>query len=119
VVSGPAGYSRACEPTPTTVYAAGGRLIPFNSNSPIGSTFTAFSTFINTRGRTSGAAWTLVCAARRQPLGAANVNWCCLAISTNFGISGASGEIALLTSMKKCEAASGEVMVIISPPPWP
>jgi hypothetical protein len=36
--------------TPTTLYAARGRLIPFNSNSPTGSTFTAFSTFINTRG---------------------------------------------------------------------
>ena len=35
---------------PTTLYAARGRLIPFNSNSPTGSTFTAFSTFINTRG---------------------------------------------------------------------
>ena len=34
---------------PTTLYAAKGRLIPFNSNSPTGSTFTAFSTFINTR----------------------------------------------------------------------
>ena len=34
----------------TTLYAARGRLIPFNSNSPTGSTFTAFSTFINTRG---------------------------------------------------------------------
>jgi hypothetical protein len=31
------------------LYAAIGRLIPFNSNSPTGSTFTAFSTFINTR----------------------------------------------------------------------
>jgi hypothetical protein len=27
-----------------------GRLIPFNSNSPTGSTFTAFSTFVSTRG---------------------------------------------------------------------
>ena len=35
---------------PTTLYAASGRLIPFNSNSPTGSTFTAFSTFISTRG---------------------------------------------------------------------
>ena len=35
---------------PTTLYAARGRLIPFNSNSPTGSTSTAFSTFINTRG---------------------------------------------------------------------
>ena len=34
----------------TTLYAARGRLIPFNSNSPTGSTVTAFSTFINTRG---------------------------------------------------------------------
>jgi hypothetical protein len=33
-----------------TLYAANGRLIPFNSNSPTGSTFTAFSTFISTRG---------------------------------------------------------------------
>ena len=33
-----------------TLYAAKGRLIPFNSNSPTGSTFTEFSTFINTRG---------------------------------------------------------------------
>ena len=48
--SGLAVYSRAGEPTPTTLYAAKGRLIPFNSKSLIGSTFTAFSTFINTRG---------------------------------------------------------------------
>ena len=34
----------------STLYAASGRLIPFNSNSPTVSTFTAFSTFINTRG---------------------------------------------------------------------
>ena len=34
----------------TTLYAARGRLIPFNSNSPTGSTRTALSTFINTRG---------------------------------------------------------------------
>ena len=33
----------------STLYAAKGRLIPFNSNSPTGSTFTAFSTFISTR----------------------------------------------------------------------
>ena len=33
-----------------TLYAASGRLIPFNSNSPAGSTGTAFSTFINTGG---------------------------------------------------------------------
>ena len=33
---------------PTTLYAARGRLIPFNSNSPTGSTFTAFSTFVST-----------------------------------------------------------------------
>jgi len=40
-----------CYPTaPTTLYAASGRLIPFNSNSPTGSTFTAFSTFVSTRG---------------------------------------------------------------------
>ena len=38
------------ETAPRTLYAASGRLIPFNSNSPTGSTFTAFSTFINTRG---------------------------------------------------------------------
>ena len=36
--------------TASTLYAAIGRLIPFNSNSPTGSTFTAFSTFIKTRG---------------------------------------------------------------------
>ena len=35
---------------PTTLYAARGRLIPFNSNSPTGSTVTAFSTFVSTRG---------------------------------------------------------------------
>ena len=35
---------------PTTLYAARGRLIPFNSNSPTGSTFTAFSTFVSTQG---------------------------------------------------------------------
>ena len=34
----------------TTLYAARGRLIPFNTNSPTGSTVTALSTFINTRG---------------------------------------------------------------------
>ena len=34
----------------TTLYAARSRLIPFNSNSPTGSTLTAFSTFISTRG---------------------------------------------------------------------
>ena len=34
----------------STLYAAKGRLIPFNSNSPTGSTCTAFSTFTNTRG---------------------------------------------------------------------
>jgi hypothetical protein len=38
------------ETAPTTLYAARGRLIPFNSNSPTGSTFTAFSTFIKTLG---------------------------------------------------------------------
>jgi hypothetical protein len=32
-----------------TLYAASGRLIPFNSNSPTGSTVTAFSTFVSTR----------------------------------------------------------------------
>ena len=35
---------------PITSYAAMGRLIPFNSNSPTGSTLTAFSTFVRTRG---------------------------------------------------------------------
>src|SRR5262249_29302013 len=34
----------------TTLYAARGRLIPFSTNSPTGSTFTAFSTFVSTRG---------------------------------------------------------------------
>ena len=34
----------------STLYAARGRRIPFSANSPTGSTFTAFSTFINTRG---------------------------------------------------------------------
>ena len=34
----------------TTLYAASGRLIPFNSNWPTGSTLTAFSTFVSTRG---------------------------------------------------------------------
>jgi len=33
-----------------TLYAARGRLIPFNSNSSTGSTLTVFSTFISTRG---------------------------------------------------------------------
>jgi hypothetical protein len=33
-----------------TLYAASGRLIPFNSNSPTGLTFTALSTFVSTRG---------------------------------------------------------------------
>jgi hypothetical protein len=43
--------SQAVEATaPTTLYAASGRLIPFNSNSPTGSTFTASSTAISTRG---------------------------------------------------------------------
>ena len=36
--------------TPTTLYAANGRLIPLSANSPTGSTFTAFSTFVSTRG---------------------------------------------------------------------
>ena len=40
----------AYETAAMTLYAARGRLIPFNSNSPTGSTFTAFSTFISTRG---------------------------------------------------------------------
>jgi hypothetical protein len=35
---------------PITLYAARGRLIPFNSNSPTGSTCTAFSTFVSTLG---------------------------------------------------------------------
>ena len=47
--------------TPTTLYAASGRLIPFNSNSPTGSTFTASSTFIRTRGLMR------ICPGRRQP----------------------------------------------------
>src|SRR5262249_776855 len=34
----------------STLYAARGRLMPFNSNSPTGSTFTTFSTFVSTRG---------------------------------------------------------------------
>ena len=34
----------------STLHAASGRLIPFNSNSPTGATFTAFSTFISTLG---------------------------------------------------------------------
>ena len=38
------------ETAPTTLYAARGRLIPFNSNSPTGSTVTACSTFVSTRG---------------------------------------------------------------------
>jgi hypothetical protein len=38
----------SCDWAATTLYAARGRRIPFNSNSPTGSTFTAFSTFINT-----------------------------------------------------------------------
>ena len=37
-------YSPAGEPTPTTLNAARGRLIPFKSNSPTGSTLTALST---------------------------------------------------------------------------
>jgi hypothetical protein len=49
-ILGPAVYSPAGEPSPTTLYAARGRLIPFNSNSPTGSTVTAFSTFVSTRG---------------------------------------------------------------------
>jgi hypothetical protein len=35
---------------PRTLYAARGRLVPFNANSLTGSTFTAFSTFVSTRG---------------------------------------------------------------------
>ena len=34
----------------TTLYAASGRLIPFSTNSPTGSTFTTSSTFVSTRG---------------------------------------------------------------------
>jgi hypothetical protein len=34
----------------TSLYAARGRRIPFNSNSPTGSTFMASSTFVSTRG---------------------------------------------------------------------
>ncbi len=34
----------------STLYAARGRRMPLSVNSPTGSTFTAFSTFINTRG---------------------------------------------------------------------
>ncbi len=37
-------------PAVTTLYAARGRLIPFNANSPTGSTCTVFSTFVSTRG---------------------------------------------------------------------
>jgi hypothetical protein len=43
-------WQRYCETAPSTLYAARGRLIPFNSNSPTGSTFTAFSTFVSTLG---------------------------------------------------------------------
>ena len=46
-----------------------------------------------------------VCAAR-QPERAANVTSCCLATSINFAISGASGEIARRTAVKKREGAS-------------
>ena len=41
----------------TTLYAARGRLIPFNSNSPTGSTFTAFSTFVSTRATDQDLPW--------------------------------------------------------------
>ena len=34
----------------TTLYAAKGRRIPLSANSPTGSTVTAFSTFVSTRG---------------------------------------------------------------------
>ena len=34
----------------TTLYAARDRLIPFSANSPTGSTVTACSTFVSTRG---------------------------------------------------------------------
>jgi hypothetical protein len=40
----------AYEAAAITLYAARGRLIPFSANSPTGSTFTAFSTFVSTRG---------------------------------------------------------------------
>ena len=40
----------AYEAAAITLYAARGRLIPFNSNSPTRSTFTTFSTFASTRG---------------------------------------------------------------------
>ena len=43
-------YSISRRTEPATLYAARGRLIPFNSNSLTGSTFTAFSTFVSTRG---------------------------------------------------------------------
>ena len=38
------------EAADTTLYAANGLLMPLSANSPTGSTVTAFSTFINTRG---------------------------------------------------------------------
>ena len=42
---------QACaDAAPTTLYAASGRLIPLSTNSPTGSTVTAFSTFVSTRG---------------------------------------------------------------------
>ena len=40
----------AYEAAAMTLYAARGRLIPFSSNSPTGSTFTAFSSFIRISG---------------------------------------------------------------------
>src|ERR1700752_181945 len=41
---------RAYDTAATQLYPASGRLIPYNSNSPTGSTFTAFSTFVSPRG---------------------------------------------------------------------
>ena len=46
----PQRYSGSRDKAPTMLYAARGRLIPFNSNSPTGSTLTAFPTFVSTRG---------------------------------------------------------------------
>jgi hypothetical protein len=49
----PSGYrseERLAYTAATTLHAARGRLIPFNSNSLTASTFTAFSTFVSTRG---------------------------------------------------------------------
>jgi hypothetical protein len=43
-------YNPSPRTAPSTLYAAIGRLIPFNSNSPTGSTCTASSTATSTRG---------------------------------------------------------------------